>query len=418
MNERLLLEMATTLGHRLAMAGAETYRVEESINRVLRSYGLEAQAFSIPNCLIVSIVTAEGTPMTRMRRVGIHGNDLDAVEQYSNLSRRLCAECPEPEVAMQWLSETEKRVHSYSIQMLIFGYFISSFGFCLLFQGTLADALCAGICGLLVLLIDQFMERIHSTQFFRVITAAFCSSFLAYAIHSVGLIQNSDAAIIGTLMLLVPGLLFTNAMRDVMYGDTNSGLNRVVQVLLIAVAIALGTAAALSITTRLWGEPMGAGLMNYDYLMLNIGCFIGCIGFSILFNIHGPGIFLCALGGMLSWTAYLITVDLGGGVVFANLIGALISSLYAEIMARIRKYPATSYLVVAIFPLIPGAGVYYTMNYAVHSDMAMFASKGFQTAAIAGAIALGILLVSTAFRMWSGWSYRRRHPNSPTLNQR
>ena len=408
MNERLLLEMATTLGYKLAMAGAETYRVEESITLVLRAYGLEAQAFAIPNCLIVSIITSDGRPMTRMRRIGIHGNDLDAVERYNRLSRRLCAETPDPETAMVWLEETTRTLRSYPPQINALAYAVASFGFTFLFGGTLPDALCAALCGLVVLVIDEAMDAIHSTQFFRVITGALCSSLFAYALRCAGLIQNADAAIIGTLMLLVPGLLFTNAMRDVMYGDTNSGLNRLVQVLLIAVAIALGTAAALWITTRVWGEPVGAGLVDWNFAMLNVGCFIGCIGFSLIFNIHGPGILLCALGGVIAWSAYLITNDLTGNVVFANLVGGLIAALYAEIMARIRKFPAISYLVVSIFPLIPGAGVYYAMNHCVHDQMELFAEKGMETAAIAGAIALGILLVSTAFRLWSVWQMRTR----------
>ena len=58
MNERLLLEAATTLGYRLAMSGAETFRVEETIQRVLKTYGYDAEAFAIPNCLTVSIRTA------------------------------------------------------------------------------------------------------------------------------------------------------------------------------------------------------------------------------------------------------------------------------------------------------------------------------------------------------------------------
>ena len=76
-------------------------------------------------------------------------------------------------------------------------------------------------------------------------------------------------------------------------------------------------------------------------------------------------------------------------------------------MARIRKYPAISYLVVSIFPMIPGAGVYYTMNYAVRGDMDLFASKGMHTAAVAGIMAVGILLGSTFFRMYSDWKAHR-----------
>ena len=221
--------------------------------------------------------------------------------------------------------------------------------------------------------------------------------------------NNADAAVTGTFMLLVPGLLFTNAMRDIMYGDTNSGLHRIVQVLLIAAAIVLGTAGALHITTSINGVPVGSGLADYSFWMLNLGSLIGCLGFSILFNIHGPGCFLCALGGILSWSAYLISVPVTGSVVISNLIGGITASVYSETMARIRKYPAISYLVVSIFPLIPGAGVYYTMSYAVQGNMDLFAEKGLETAAIAGAIALGILLISTAFRMWG--SYRANHPH-------
>jgi len=77
-------------------------------------------------------------------------------------------------------------------------------------------------------------------------------------------------------------------------------------------------------------------------------------------------------------------------------------------MARIRKYPAISYLVVSVFPLIPGAGVYYTMNYAMRGDMTAFTSKGMHTAATAGVIAVGILLASTAFRLLAEWKRQRK----------
>ena len=409
MNEQLLLEAATTLGYRLAMSGAETFRVEESILRVLKTYGYEAEAFAIPNCLTVSIITETGKPMTRMRRIGPHGNDLDAVEQYANLSRAICSRRPEPAELLNWLQHVEDQRRSYTLLLQAVGFFLAAFGFCFTFGGTFADALGAGMCGLIILAVDKLMGKLSSTQFFRTILAAFCMAFAAYFIHGVGLVQNADATIIGALMILVPGLLFTNAMRDVMYGDTNSGLNRVVLVLLIAMAIALGTAAALKISTYLWGMPSGTGLMDYGFFMLNLGCFIGCVGFSVYFNIHGPGILVCAVGGVLTWSTYLIALELGVGTIYANLIGGIVASCYAEIMARIRRFPAISYLVVSLFPLLPGAGIYYTMAYAVENEMPHFAARGYQTAAIAAALALGILLVSTAFRIWSNYRMKKRN---------
>ena len=178
-----------------------------------------------------------------------------------------------------------------------------------------------------------------------------------------------------------------------------------------AVAIALGTAAALKLSTDLWGAPVSAGLMDYGLLMLNIGCFIGCVGFSVYFNIHGPGILVCAVGGALTWTTYLVAQELGVGLIYANFLGGIVASVYAEVMARIRHFPAISYLVVSLFPLLPGAGIYYTMAYAVENEMTRFAQKGYQTAVIAAALALGILLVSTAFRIWSNYKMEKKAQN-------
>lgn len=399
MNDSLLLELATNLGYYLAMSGAETYRVEESIVRVLGAYGYEAEAFAIPNCLTVSMISPDGTPMTRMRRIGIHGNDLDAVERYSNLSRRICADPPEPQVAMDWLRQTKANCLHFRWWGKACGYFFGAFGFCFFYGGDPADAVGSGLCGLLIFAIDLWMDRLRSTQFFRTIFSAFFSAILAYSLHGFGLIQSADAAIIGALMLLVPGLLFTNAMRDIMYGDTNSGINRIVQVLLIAVAIALGTAGALNLAHVFWLDPNGTEAVSLSPLIQNMGSFIGAVGFAIYFNIHGPGGLLCALGSVLAWSTYLITIHFTDNVIWANFTGAMVASLYAETMARIRKYPAISYLVVSIFPLIPGAGVYYTMTYAVQGQMDRFANNGMLTAAIAGAISLGILLVSSTFRL-------------------
>ena len=83
MDYNTLLELTTDLGYELAMSGAETFRVEESVNRILSTYGLQPEVFAIPNCLIVSIETDDGDCLTRMRRIGPHGNDLDAVERFN-----------------------------------------------------------------------------------------------------------------------------------------------------------------------------------------------------------------------------------------------------------------------------------------------------------------------------------------------
>ncbi len=408
MDNETLLDLATDLGYELAICGAETFRVEESIQRILSVYGAEAEVFAIPNLLIVSLHSEDGKTITRMRRIGTHGSDLDAVEKFSGLSRAICNRKPEPKEGLRWLQLVrDQRLH-YPTSILYLGSFLGAAGFSMFFGGNFIDAICSGICGVLVSFTGRVLEARRANPFFQTIASSFFMALLAYAMGAMGLTDNPDAVTIGALMLLVPGLLFTNAMRDIIYGDTNSGINRIVQVFLVAVAIALGTATAWSVASSLWGVPQSTPAADYGILAQCLFALVSCYGFSLIFNIHGPGGLLCALGGALSWGVYLVALELGCSDIPAYFWSGLFSSVYSEIMARIRKYPAISYLVASIFPMIPGAGVYYTMNLAMQRDMDGFASKGMHTAAIAGILAVGILLGSTVFRMYSDWKMKKR----------
>ena len=399
MEHSSLLDMACELGYGLAMSGAETFRVEESISRVLAAYDIKAEVFVIPNCMHISIESDGGVPQTRMRRIGLHGNDVDAVERYTSLSRRICKEKPTVDVANQWLKETKAQLRNYSLVFHLLGNALGALGFAILFGGSFTDSLIAAVCGVIVGLMSKWMDRLGANQFFRTIAAAFPMALFAYTCNALFPTVRADCVIIGALMILVPGLLFTNAMRDIIFGDTNSGINRIVQVLLIAVAIALGAAVAWNTVAFIWAAPLPSVRIDYSLLLQCIGCAIGCYGFSILFNIHGPGALICVLGGVLTWVVYALCLKLGAGEITAYFWGAIFASAYSEVCARIRKCPAIGYLVIAVFPLIPGSGVYYTMASAVQGDMPQFASMGMFTAAIAGVMALGILLISTAVRL-------------------
>ena len=90
-----LLDMVSEMGYRLMESGAEIYRVEESIHRLLEAYGVpRGEVFAIPNCIIVSLISPEGRPLTQIRRMPPHGTDIYLLEKYNGLCRRLCQETP------------------------------------------------------------------------------------------------------------------------------------------------------------------------------------------------------------------------------------------------------------------------------------------------------------------------------------
>ncbi len=410
MDYYLLTDLAATMGYHLAMSGAETFRVEDTIHRILRAYGVECEVFAIPNCVSVSLEAANGKPLMIMRRIGFHGNDLEKLEKLNALSRRICAQQPSVDEAMAWLRETLAACRTYPTGVGYLGNALVGLGFCLVFGGTLLDCLWAGVMGLIIGLVTRFMDKREANPFFSTILASCLMALPAYAAAGLGLLNSPDAAIIGALMILVPGLLVTNSMRDIIYGDTNSGIFRIVQVLLSALAIALGTAAAWHLTAGLYGQT-GSATVSWPPLAQAAAVFVGCCGFCILFNTHGRGCVLCIIGGVATWMLYLLWGALGCDVYAANLFAALFAALYAEGMARIRKCPATPYLVIAVLPLLPGAGVYYTMSLGLEGNMMDAVGKGLETIGIAGALAVGILLVSTVFRLVNRWELGRSAPH-------
>ncbi|MDO4835904.1 MAG: threonine/serine exporter family protein [Clostridia bacterium] len=404
-----LLEFAVSLANKLQACGAETYRVEETINRIVAAYGVErVDAFVIPSSIMASLETDEGQIITKIRRLKNSETMLDGIERYTALSRRICTEKPDIQEARRLLRETEKKVCRYPLPIFYFAAFLIGIGFGVFFGGGILEALAAGVCGLAIGAATKFMGRFHANAFFTSFVCSFVLGFLANTFTAIGFSGNADITVIGAIMLLVPGFLFTNSLRDVIYGDTMSGLNRLVQVLIIAIALVFGTSSGVSLARNIFPniaftlEPI-----SHPLWIQCIAGLVGTLGFGLMFNMHGRGIPFALLGSVISWPVCVLCMRLGLAEPIAYLIAAAVSCFYAEIMARIRKFPATSYLMCALVPLIPGSGIYYTMDYIRRGMLPEAYDKGMLTAAIAGSMAVGVLLVSTGFRMWGVWKANR-----------
>ena len=123
--------------------------------------------------------------------------------------------------------------------------------------------------------------------------------------------------------------------------------------------------------------------------------FLSSLGFGGLFNIRGKNLIIAAIGGGLSWFTYLLTGKLQSSTVFSLFLASMVGSIYSEIMARIQKNPVTIFIICAIIPLVPGGGMYYTTLEAVKGNFDAALSKGVMTLFSAGAIAIGIVFVSS-----------------------
>ncbi len=249
-----LLELSTEIGYRLLESGGEIYRVEESIRRLLEAYGPQsAEVFAIPNCIIACVVTPEGRTVTRLRRMPSHGVDIDQLERYNALCRAACRDKPPIGELRARVDAAARAGRHYGLAALLLAHFCGTGFFSLFFGGSWRDALCAGVCGMAICLLQRFLARVGTNPFFKTLLCAALSALIALGLRGLGVGQDTALITIGALMVLVPGVAITNAMRELMGGDVVAGLSRVAEGVLIAVAIALGTGVAMSLSRLIGG---------------------------------------------------------------------------------------------------------------------------------------------------------------------
>ena len=122
--------------------------------------------------------------------------------------------------------------------------------------------------------------------------------------------------------------------------------------------------------------------------------FLGSIGFAVFLKMKGKQIVLAGIGGGVTWLVYLLMQNYIDGYFVPYLIASIFVGIYAEIMARVNKAPATIVLTAAAVPIIPGGSLYYTMLGIVEKDSAAFSENGIAALTIALAISLGFVIVA------------------------
>lgn len=128
-----------------------------------------------------------------------------------------------------------------------------------------------------------------------------------------------------------------------------------------------------------------------ELLIEFIVAMVATLSFAVLFSAPQKELLLCGFTGALGWIVYYIMTEQNCDVVLSSAVAAFVLSIFARVFASIRRCPVTIYLLTGIFPLVPGAGIFYTAYYLFIGDNATAGEKGLTTFEVAGAIVLGIV---------------------------
>lgn len=252
MNMNKILHVATFAGKIMLESGAETYRVEETICRICTSFGVEmTDSFVTPTGIMVSISNNKET-LSLIKRVTSRGVDLNKVDQINNLSRVVQSTSTD----INEFHEQLKAVNDgdrYSLTITLIFSAICAGIFSMLFGGDIKDLLSSALISGIMKLMNAKFELLSLNEFFINSISSALATTLAILLFSLGIASNVDKTVIGSIMLLVPGLAITNAIRDTIAGDYLAGIIRAAEAALIAVSIAVGTGAILSI----WINTLG-----------------------------------------------------------------------------------------------------------------------------------------------------------------
>lgn len=140
--------------------------------------------------------------------------------------------------------------------------------------------------------------------------------------------------------------------------------------------------------------------MTFEELLQIFTGAVGSLGFALLFNVRGKRVWIAALGGLLSWSIFLLLSRFIDSEAINYFIVSLLISVYAEIMARVMKTPTTTFITTSLIPLIPGGSLYYTMAYAFQSDAGQFVEKAVYTLELAAALALGVIAATAVTKLF------------------
>lgn len=239
-----LLRTALDVGAGLLRSGGEIQRVEDTIRRICNYFGAtHVEAFTITSLIIASVRMPDGSYSSQTRRILHSSNDLHKLHLYNTISREICSGRMTVGQAQERLLEIKKST-PYPLWVRFTGAVMAAGGFAIFFGGDIFDALAASLVGCAITALEILRPRFINAMSQSLISS-FAGGMLSILLVRAGLGRSVDKIMIGTIMLLIPGLNIAISIRDMLNGDTVSGFIRLTQSILLAVIIALGYGGAI-----------------------------------------------------------------------------------------------------------------------------------------------------------------------------
>ncbi len=241
-----ILCKALDIGENLLKCGGEPHRIEDTVTRICSAYGsVHTDVFALPSLVIAGVRMKDGTTATQVRRVYKTANNMYRLDKINNLSRNVCC-------GTVPLEDIDKNIQDimasrpFNRYLALLGGVIAAGGFAVFFGGTIYDGLAAAVAGLFVSALNLHKIK-FGNQMLYTVAVSFVGALAGLVVHRLGLGDNIDMIMIGTIMLVIPGLSFGNAVRDLLFGDTISGLIQFVQAIMTAVMVAFGFIVAIMV---------------------------------------------------------------------------------------------------------------------------------------------------------------------------
>lgn len=417
-----VLDLALMAGHILLENGAEIYRVEETIDRICEYYGVNSEnAFVLSNGIFLTAGNARESFFAKVQHIPVSGTHLNKVAAVNQLSREIVEGKHTIQDAYRILEEIRTMPGKKRwMQTLASG--VGSAAFCIFFGGTFGDSLAAFAAGICLYLYVLWLSVPHLSKIVGNIGGGALVTVVCCLLYLMGVGENLNFMMIGTIMPLVPGVAFTNSIRDVADGDYISGSVRMLDALLVFFCIAIGVGIGFSFISLVPGsgtlqemgqlaESSGSGAMGdiemFGQLVKEIlSAVVGTVSFSVLFGVPREYYPYCGFIGGAGWLVYCLAELFlpGSGPCFAATAVVILLSRTAAVM---KRCPVTIFLIAGIFPLVPGAGVYWTVYHIVMEELFLAVSTGYSAMKEAIAIVMGIVFVfelpQKLFVRTAGW---------------